>query len=274
MKIIVLTSSRYGTAAHHLLYLIESRSCEISMVVLNDGIIIKKNKYYKSKIRKIIKIGLLGALNGIRMRKWFNQDMVKYKKIGELEEICRNNNIPFFTTSNINSQFTFDLFKKANADLGLSLGNGYIGQKIFSVPRYGMINIHHEILPAYQNAQSIIWQIYNMSSMTGYTIHKIDRHIDTGEILYQECIPIIFLKTLRQTVAKTSVSLLEASANGLLQVIINFDSLYKNAKPQGQGNSYTTPSIWQYIRIKNNYRKLKKSIAQHGIAKSGTDVLL
>jgi methionyl-tRNA formyltransferase len=205
---------------------------------LNEGIIIKKNKYYRSKF-KIIKIGFLGALNGIRMRKWFNQDMAKYKKIGELEEICRNNNIPFFTTSNINSQFTFDLFKKANADLGLSLGNGYIGQKIFSVPRYGMINIHHEILPAYQNAQSIIWQIYNMSSMTGYTIHKIDRHIDTGEILYQECIPIIFLKTLRQTVAKTSVSLLEASANGLLQVIINFDSLYKNAKLQGQGNSYT-----------------------------------
>ena len=41
MKIIVLTSSRYGTAAHHLPHLIESRSCEISMVILNEGIIIK-----------------------------------------------------------------------------------------------------------------------------------------------------------------------------------------------------------------------------------------
>ncbi len=159
MNIIVLTSSRYGTAAHHLPYLINSKSCEISMVILNEGIIFNKNKYYKSKIRKIIKIGLLGALNGIRMRKWFNQDIAEYKKIEELEEICRNNNIPFFTTPNINSQFTLDLFKKANADLGLSLGNGYIGQKIFSLPRYGMINIHHEILPAYQNAQSIIWQL-------------------------------------------------------------------------------------------------------------------
>ncbi len=112
---------------------------------------------------------------------------------------------------------------------------------------------------------------YNMSSVTGYTIHKIDRHIDTGEILHQEYVAISFLMTLRQTVAKTSVSLLEASANGLLHVIINFDSLYKNAKPQVQGNSYTTPSIWQYIRIKNNYRKLKKRIEQHRHTKSGAD---
>jgi methionyl-tRNA formyltransferase len=262
MKIIVLTSSRYGTAAHHLSYLIENKSCEISMVILNQGILNNKSKYYKSKFRKIIKIGLLGALNGIRMRKWFNQDISEFEKIGELEDICSSNNIPFFTTPNINSQYTIDLFKNANVDLGLSIGNGYIGQKVFSIPRYGMINIHHEILPAYQNAQSIIWQIFNMSSTTGYTIHKIDRHIDTGEIILQESIPISFENTLRQTISKTSVSLLKSSANGLLKVLADLDNLYKNARPQGQGQSYTTPSIWQYIRIFINYKKLKKSIAQ------------
>lgn len=274
MKIIILTSSNRGTAAHHLPYLIENKSCEISMVILNDGVITNKNKYYKNKIRKTIKIGLLGAMNGIRMRKWFNQDMTEYKKIGDIEEICKNNKIPFFRTQSINSQNTIQLFKNANADLGLSLGNGYIGQKIFSIPRYGMINIHHEILPDYQNAQSIIWQIHNMSAMTGYTIHKIDRHIDTGEILFQKYIPISFENSLRQTIAKTSVFLLEASANGLLEVLTDFDNLYKSARPQGNGKSYTTPSIWQYIRIYINYKKIKKSIAQQGIAKSGDDVQL
>ena len=261
MKIIVLTSSQHGTAAHHLPYLIESRSCAISMVILNEGIRINKNKFYKSKISKILKIGFLGALNGIRMRKWFKQDIKEFKTIGELKEICRSNDIPFFTTPNINCQLTIELFKRANADLGLSLGNGYIGQRIFDIPRYGMLNIHHEILPAFQNAQSIIWQIYSMSSMTGYTIHKIDKHIDTGEILFQESVPISFENTLRKTVAKTSVSLLEASAKGLVKVVTDFDIFYKNARPQGQGQSYTTPSIWQYIRIVINYKKLKKSNA-------------
>jgi len=259
MKIIVLTSSRYGTAAHHLPYLIESRSCEISMVVLSEGTIVNKKKHFKNKFRKVIKIGILGALNGIRMRKWFDQGP-EFEKIGELEEICRNNNIPFHTTPGINTPLTIELFKKANADLGISLGNGYIGKKIFSIPRYGMLNIHHEILPAFQNAQSIIWQIYSMSSVTGYTIHKIDKHIDTGEILLQESIPIIFENTLRQTISKTSFSLLQASAKGLLKVVADFDNLYKNAKPQGHGKSYTTPSIWQYFRIVTNHGKLKKGI--------------
>lgn len=268
MKIFVLASSRYGTAAHHLPYLIESKACEISMVILNEGIAKKTKKYYIKRIRKILKIGVLGALNGIRIRKWFNQDVVALKKNGELEEICRNNNIRFYTTISINDQLTIDLVEKANADVGLSLGNGFIGYKIFSVPKYGMINIHHEILPDYQNAQSIIWQIYNMSSTTGYSIHKIEKQIDTGEILFQEKIPISFENTLRKTVAKTSVSLLEASAKGLIKVLKDFDNLYREAKPQGKGHTYTTPSIWQFMKISSNYRKLKRITVRQGLSKN------
>lgn len=258
MKILILTSSKYGTAAHHLSYLIENKFCNISMVILNQGVITNKRRYYNNKIRKIVKIGILGAINGIRMRKWFSEDIAGYKASEDIQEICKRNKIPFFTTPNINSQSTIQLFKNANADLGLSLGNGYIGQKVFGIPKYGMINIHHEILPDYQNAQSIIWQIYNKSRITGYTIHKIDKHIDTGEILFQQSIPICFENSLRKTVARTSALLLEASANGLLNVLNDFDNFHRNTKPQDKGTSYTTPSIWQYIQIYINYRKLRK----------------
>lgn len=259
MKIIILTSSRYGTAAHHLPYLIESGTCEISMVILNEGRIKKNFRYLKNKVRKIIKIGPLGALNGIRMRKWFSHDISIYKEIEELESICYRYDIPFHSTPNINTRSTEDLFRKANADVGLSLGNGYIGQRIYSIPKYGMINIHHEILPDYQNAQSVIWQIFNMSSITGYTIHKIDKHIDTGDLLLQGTIPIEFMGSLRRTVARTSVSLLEASAIGLVKVLGDLDQYYTSAKPQGPGKSYTTPSIWQYFKILRNHKKLKEA---------------
>ncbi len=267
MKVIILTGSRYGTAAHHLPCLLQSGTCEISMVVLSEEIILNKRKYYKNKILKTIRIGLLGAMNGIRIRKWFHQDLGKYINVTELETLCRKNQIPFFTTPNINSDYTIELFKKANADLGLSLGNSYIAQKVFSIPKYGMINIHHEILPHYQNAQSVIWQLYNMSSNTGYTIHKINRHIDAGEIMMQETIPVSFEESLRQTVAKTTALLLEASAEGLVKLLKDFDNLYENAKPQGAGKSYTTPSIWQFIKILINYKKLKKREASKNLNK-------
>ena len=274
MKVVILTSSKYGTAGNHLPYLIESNLADIVMVIFNQGEIHKKRKFYKNKILKIFRIGVLGALNGIRMRKWFDVSMTDHREIKSIEDICKHNSIPYFETPTINCETTRQLFRKSGADLGISLGNGYIGQKIFSIPKFGMINIHHELLPEYQNAQSIIWQLYNGSTVTGYTIHKIDKNIDTGSILYQESVPIFFLETLPKTISITSALLLKSSAKGLVNCIENFESLYSHAKPQGHGHSYTTPTFKQYLRIRKNFYDLKKSIAQQSIAKSGTDVLL
>ena len=86
-----------------------------------------------------------------------------------------------------------------NVDLAISLGCSYISSKIFNIPKYGMINIHHEILPEYQNAQSVIWQLFNNSNKTGYTIHKITKKIDDGPILFKKERDIIISDTLRKT---------------------------------------------------------------------------
>jgi methionyl-tRNA formyltransferase len=193
------------------------------------------------------------------MRKWFNEDMYKYVQVNNLEEICKTLRIPYYEVDTINCKQTQNLFKQAKADLGISLGNSYIGKKIFSIPKKGMINIHHEILPEYQNAQSIIWQIYNGSRNTGFTIHKIDAKIDTGDIIYKEEVPIVFKKSLADTVANTSATLLQASAKGLIHVLQNFDSLFNAAKGQGNGKKYTTPSLLQYIKVYANYRKMRQN---------------
>ena len=265
MKIVILTSSLHGTASNHLIDLLKCVSCEITMVVFNQGIVNDKRKFYKSKFRKLFKIGILGTLNGIRMRKWFSSDVDKYIKTSNLKDICNEFNIPFHQVQTINCEATKQLFRLSEADLGISLGNGYISQSLFSIPKYGMVNIHHEILPDYQNAQSIIWQLYNGSSITGFTIHKIDKTIDTGEIIYQESIPIIFKNSLSDTVATTSANLIKASSKGLVQILENFDSYFYNSVPQGIGKKYTTPSISEYLRIYRNYKILTKSSAQHRI---------
>lgn len=259
MRILILTSSRFGTASHHLSFLRGIKDCEIAMVILNEGHAVSKSKRFFRIIQKTRMIGVMGALNGIRMRRWYTKDVYDHKSFGDIEEICRISKIPFFITPSINSEATRELFVKAQADLGISLGNGYIGKRVFSIPKFGMINIHHEMLPEYQNAQSVIWQIYNKSTNTGYTIHKIDRQIDTGEILLKQEVPILFKSSLRQTVSGTCVSLLEASVKGLLQVLSDFEAYYKKATPQGRGNTYTTPSFRQYLRILRNFRELRSN---------------
>ena len=174
-------------------------------------------------------------------------------------KLCNKHNIPLHITPTITCSQTEELFNKFHADLGLSLGNGYIGKRIFSIPKFGMINIHHEELPKYQNAQSIIWQLYNNSRNTGYTIHKIDNHIDTGEIIFKEIIPIDLKENLGLTVSYNLSKLLKKSSKSLIKILENYETFSKNSTPQEDGNSYTTPSLIQYLRMLKNFRKMKRT---------------
>lgn len=261
MKVIILTTSAYGTTGHHLPVLHQCKDIEIAMVVVSEGQVSNAKKQRGRKLKKMLKIGLMGAVNGIRMRKWYREGIHKYCQVGNAEDYCRQHNIPFVKVPHTNSKETQEVFKETAADIGLSLGNGYISKKVFGIPRYGMLNIHHEVLPEYQNAQSIIWQLYNGSPETGYTIHKIDQHIDKGDIIFQEKLPIVFKESLGETVAYNYAKLFDASAVGMSKVLDNFDQYYSKAQPQRPGRSYTTPSMWQFMRIKQQFNKLKRSAA-------------
>ena len=109
--------------------------------------------------------------------------------------------------------------------------------------------LHHEALPRFQGAQSVTWPIYEGSTETGYTMHRIDRLIDTSDILYQEKMPLQLKPTLGETVNANIARLYEASAGGLVDVVNNFTELAASAKPQAGGRSFTTPTFWQYLRM-------------------------
>src|SRR5579862_944010 len=194
MKLIVLTSERFGTASNCIPVIHSSRACTITRVIISRAQSASRVRVWRRKITKIGQIGLLGAMNGIRMRSWYDKDAA------DLLSVCEGLGIPAFETDSTNSEETIQLFKDADPDLGLSLGNSYISPKVFTVPKYGMINVHGERLPAYQNAQSVIWPIYHLEMTTGLSIHQIDRTIDTGRILYREEFPIVFCEKLEHTV--------------------------------------------------------------------------
>src|ERR1700720_4216240 len=222
MRVVVLTSSLRGFASVCLPLLMAEPQIDLAMVIFSGGAILNSKKHRQRKLAKVRKIGVLGALNGIRLRRWFGADVSERLNIEDLETLARRHAVWFEKTAAINCQRTVDLFNAANADLGLSLGNSYIGERVFRLPRFGMINVHHELLPEFRGAQSVIWQIYEGSAETGYTIHKIDSHTDTGKVLYREKMPIELRPTLRETVSHNCGRLFTSSANGLLKVIKNY----------------------------------------------------
>jgi methionyl-tRNA formyltransferase len=63
-------------------------------------------------------------------------------------------------------------------------------KEILALPKFGCINIHASLLPAYRGAAPINWAIIRGEHETGITIMQMDEGMDTGAILMQESISI------------------------------------------------------------------------------------
>ena len=98
--------------------------------------------------------------------------------------------IPVFQYDKIRTEGVDDL-KKLAPDLMITCAFGQIlSQEILNIPKYGVINIHASLLPAYRGASPIHYAILNGEKTTGITIMKTDIGIDTGDILLQKSLEI------------------------------------------------------------------------------------
>lgn len=259
MRIIILTSVTRGPVSRVLPALCDNPHLEVAKVVLANGHYPTRSRFIRRKLSKAIKIGFLGALNGIRLRAWYAD-----KESEDIRTVCKTRGIELSETPFASCDTTRELFRGANADLGLSLSNGYIPKSVFSIPKYGMLNLHTEILPEFQGALGVIWPIYEGIKETGFTIHQIDKTIDTGDILYQEKYPIKFLPTLRETVEQNIKTARSKIPGAFSYVCENYTTLKASAIKQEKGRDYTTPSFWQFLRMVRQHRSMyQASLAIH-----------
>ncbi|MDE6318870.1 MAG: methionyl-tRNA formyltransferase [Lachnospiraceae bacterium] len=58
-----------------------------------------------------------------------------------------------------------------------------LSEEILTMPKYGCVNIHASLLPKYRGAGPIQWAIINGEKITGVTIMRMDKGVDTGDML-------------------------------------------------------------------------------------------
>ena len=80
--------------------------------------------------------------------------------------------------------------KKLNADIFIVVAFRILPEKVWKIPKYGTINLHASLLPNYRGAAPINWVIINGEKETGVSTFKIEKNIDTGNIIFQEKIKI------------------------------------------------------------------------------------
>jgi methionyl-tRNA formyltransferase len=261
MRVTVITSNPHGGGAGRALErLAVTPGLEIPYVIVSRGV---SNASRWSRLRrkalKVWRIGPLGALNGIRLRSFFVGDAPL-----DIRDVAARHAIRVVTVDAVNSAETARILSSEPVDLGLSLGNGYIAKRIFTLPRDGMINYHGELLPEYSGAQSIIWPVYLGERRTGFTIHRIDAGIDTGDILLRREFDIVFRPTLRETVAATSAVVNPHMPDAIAEVVADWPRLRDGARRQVVTRKFTTPTFAQYLRMERNNRALYREVAARG----------
>jgi Formyl transferase len=97
---------------------------------------------------------------------------------------------PVLEVPNVNSPEADKELRRLEPDLGVSIGNRVIAPSIFSIPRDGMVNLHHGKIPEFRGGPPAFWEVYRGAATMGVSVHRIDVQLDHGELLAEAEVPI------------------------------------------------------------------------------------
>jgi methionyl-tRNA formyltransferase len=103
-----------------------------------------------------------------------------------VKEAALRLNLPVFQPEKIKSDESRALLQEIQPDCVVVVGYGQILPPwLLEMPRFGCINLHASLLPAYRGAAPIQWSVANGETTTGLTTMLMDPGLDTGPILLQ-----------------------------------------------------------------------------------------
>ena len=146
-----------------------------------------------------------------------------------------------------------------NPDLGLIYGSPILKPELFEIPRLGTLGIHHGKVPEYRGNKTTFWAMYNGERVAGVTIQKVNRGLDTGNIVKSGEV------STRDRSYQTVVRELELLGLDLyMQAILEVKHGTAEYKPQGgdKGKLYRNPKPGDFLKFWG--RQIKRRV---GIAK-------
>ncbi len=109
-----------------------------------------------------------------------------------VKEFATKNNLKIYQPQKVrgNAEFIEEI-KNLNPDVICVVAYGKILPKeILNIPKYGAVNVHGSLLPAYRGAAPIQWAVLNGDKKTGITTMYMDVGMDTGDMILKEEVEI------------------------------------------------------------------------------------
>lgn len=101
-------------------------------------------------------------------------------------QLAWEHDIPVFAIANLSSAAAFAWLKSQQFNIGImACFPMRLPQEILGVPRFGFLNLHPSLLPAYRGPYPLFWTFRHGLQESGITLHQVDSGLDTGDIVLQ-----------------------------------------------------------------------------------------
>jgi len=158
-----------------------------------------------------------------------------------LEKQCAAVSIPFqvFTKDNLEKSLILWLELHQPDVVLVKTFPWKIPATVLSIPRCGFINFHYAPLPAFRGSNPLFWMIRNRESTAGVTVHQMDEHLDAGDILFKQEVPIYPEASFGMLIGQLAYVGLELTT-ALLQSLVN-DTLRPKKQNESESKWYSQP---------------------------------
>jgi len=149
--------------------------------------------------------------------------------------------LKLFYSSNINDEASLSRLRSWAPDLIVSTNfSHYVGERVWSIARFGTWNLHKSYLPHYRGMAPSFYALLNGEQRVGATLHKIAKGFDTGDIVTQVEVPIEPGDTVHTLNQKTS----DAGGRMMAQFLeeTNLEQINATPQPPGDWRNYSYPS--------------------------------
>lgn len=183
----------------------------------------------------------------------------------EIFWLCKKIGIKVWPEALVNHQSFADLLVKLDVDYAFVYSFRILMEKIFSIPKFGTINLHPSLLPLHKGATPLNWIIYQGDMETGFTIHYISKEIDGGDIIEQFHVPLsgfMTSETLTQDVTQIGSDLFVR----FIIKLIHQGPPHKVINTKNQEGSYEKPFDYRVCEISSAYtlEKINRVIRSSG----------
>ena len=102
-----------------------------------------------------------------------------------VKEIAVEHGLPVYQPVKLSDGNALEIIKELAPDILVVVAYGkLLPDSILAVPKYGAINVHGSLLPAYRGAAPMQWAVLDGDKITGVSTMYLASEMDSGDVIY------------------------------------------------------------------------------------------